>query len=132
LNETVDEVRRQEQRGRPGLKNTRFLWLRKGDSLSASAKLRVVELSKEFPRTGLAYRLKESFMLLWGQSQERAEAFLRGWQSWAVRAKLPPFREFCEMVKGHWKGMDENARCHPGSRLLSCHEAPGAQVRRSA
>lgn len=105
LNEAVDEVRRQEQRGQPGLKKTRFLWLKKGDNLSSSAKERVMGLSKQFPRTGLAYRLKESFLELWDQPVERAEAYLRGWQSWAVRSRLPPFREFCEMVKDHWKGI---------------------------
>ena len=105
LNEAVDEVRRQEQRGNPGLKNTRFLWLQKGDNLGASAKERVVGLSNAFPRTGLAYRLKESFMVLWDQPAARAEAFLRGWQSWAIRSRLPPFREFCEMVKDHWSGI---------------------------
>lgn len=105
LNEAVDEVRRQEQRGEPGLKNTRFLWLKRQANLSASAQEYVVGLSKEFPRTGLAYRLKESFMLLWEQPPERAEAFLRGWQSWGVRSQLAPFREFCEMVKDHWKGI---------------------------
>jgi len=105
LNEAVDEVRRQEQRQRPGLKNTRFLWLRRNSNLSASTQERVLGLSKEFPRTGLAYRLKESFMMVWEQPLERAEAYLRGWQSWAVRSGLAPFREFCEMVKGHWSGI---------------------------
>jgi len=87
LNAAVDEVRRQEQKGRPELKKTRYLWLKNPENLTKKqeAKLAEIRPSKSHLKTARAYRIKRSFQEFWTQPPELAEPFLKQWYFWATQ-----------------------------------------------
>jgi transposase len=58
MNEAVDEVRREEQRGAPELKKTRFLWLKNKCDLKADEQERFAALRASTIKTAHAYRFK--------------------------------------------------------------------------
>lgn len=105
MNEAVDEVRRKEQPGNPGLKKTRYLWLKNRKNLSATTRNTIDDLSASFDKTGRAYRLKETLVALWDQPRETADSYLTAWYRWAVRSRLPPVRDFAKTVKRNWSGI---------------------------
>lgn len=107
LNGAVDEVRRQEQKGRPELKKTRYLWLKNPENLTARKRARLEEIrpSRSHLKTALAYRIKRSFQEFWEQPTELAEAFLRRWYYWATHSQLEPVIRVAKTIREHWGGV---------------------------
>ena len=64
MNESVDQIRKEERKEYEGLKNSRYLWLRNNNSLTDEQKKKVEELSDVCPNIGKAYRLKELLKLV--------------------------------------------------------------------
>lgn len=76
LSGAVDQVRREEQRERPGLKRTRYLWLMNPDAEEAPAS-RLREPHVHELDTARAYQLRLTFQDFWYLAPEEAESFLR-------------------------------------------------------
>jgi transposase len=107
LNEAVDQVRREEQKSRPELKGTRYLWIKNPLSLSSAQidqydRLYLPSLNL---KTARAYHLKLGFQDLWQQPKARAEAFLKAWYNWAIRSQLDPIKRFARTIRDHWQGV---------------------------
>lgn len=107
LNAAVDEVRRQEQKGRPELKKTRYLWLKNPENLTKKqkAKLKEIRPSKSGLKTARAYRIKRSFQEFWEQPPDLAEPFLKRWYYWATHSRLDPVITVAKTIKEHWDGV---------------------------
>jgi len=107
LNGAVDEVRRQEQKERPELKKTRYLWLKNPENLTQKQKARLEEIrpSKSHLKTARAYRIKRSFQEFWTQPPELAEAFLTRWYYWATHSRLDPVIKVARTIKEPWDGV---------------------------
>ncbi len=94
VGEAVDTVRRQEQKDRPELKGTRYLWLRNPETLRANSAAQLATLRAANLKTARAYAIKETLKAFWDQPVEEAEAFLRRWYFWATHSRLEPIRNF--------------------------------------
>jgi transposase len=111
LNEAVDAVRRDEQKSRPELKRSRYLWLKNETSLSSSQRERRDSLAKSHLKTARAWQIRLTFHRLTFQefyqqpSREAAEAFLKRWYFWATHSRLPPIIEAARTLKRHWNGI---------------------------
>jgi transposase len=107
LNAAVDEVRRREQRERPELKHTRYLWLKNPQRLTARQQDRLQELNPKALnlKTVRAYRIRLAFQELWQQPPALAERFLKKWYFWATHSRLEPIQEAAGTIKRHWKGI---------------------------
>lgn len=107
INEAVDDVRRSEQKERPELLKTRYLWLKNKANLNADQVQQLDELcvSKLNLKTTRAYHLKINFQELFKQPIEQAEIFLKKWYYWATHSRLDPMKKAAAMVKRHWKGI---------------------------
>lgn len=107
INEAVDEVRRQEQKGCPELKKTRYIWLKNSKNLSKnqSSILENLQLKKLNLKTIRAYHIRLNFQELWNQTPENAEAFLKKWYFWATHSRLEPIKEAAYTLKRHWNGI---------------------------
>ena len=92
LNAAVDAVRRQEQRERPELKHTRYLWLKNPERLSAQQRsvLETLRPKSLHLKTVKAYQIRLAFQELWEQPPALAEAFLKKWYFWATHSRLEP------------------------------------------
>jgi transposase len=106
VNEAVDKVRRSEQKSRPELKNTRYIWLKNTTNLTGSQADTLDDLSQSNLKTARAYRIRLAFQDLYSQpSGEDAEAYLKKWYFWATHSRLPPIIEAAKTVKRHWDGI---------------------------
>lgn len=108
LNDAVDEVRRQEQKERPELKRTRYLWLRNRANLTARQQALLDELvnpKRVGLRTARAYRLKLAFQEFWELPLELAEPYLKRWYFWATHSRLPAMVRVARTIRKHWQGV---------------------------
>jgi transposase len=106
VNEAVDKVRRSEQKSRPELKNTRYIWLKNTTNLTGFQADTLDDLSQSNLKTARAYRIRLAFQELYSQpSGEDAEAYLKKWYFWATHSRLPPIIEAAKTVKRHWDGI---------------------------
>jgi len=107
LNEAVDQVRREEQKSRPELKGTRYLWLRNPLTLSATqiAQYDRLHLPSLNLKTARAYHLKLAFQEIWQLQLAEAEVHLKAWYNWAIRSKLEPMKRFARTIREHWNGV---------------------------
>lgn len=107
INEAVDDVRRQEQKDRPELARTRYLWLKNPENLkpSQAETLEGLTLRKLNLKTRRAYHIRLNFQALFNQPPELAEAFLKNWYYWATHSRLEPIKQAAYTIKRHWDGV---------------------------
>jgi transposase len=107
INEAVDEVRRQEQKDRPELFRTRYIWLKNLENLKPfqTETLEELTVKKLNLKTSRAYHIKLNFQELFNQPAENAEAYLKKWYFWATHSRLEPIKEAAYTIKRHWNGV---------------------------
>ena len=107
INEAVDEVRRQEQKDRPELKRTRYIWLKNPANLKLSQTETLKELNVKNLnlKTARAYHIRLNFQELFKQDPDDAESFLKKWYFWATHSRLEPIKEAAYTIKRHWDGI---------------------------
>lgn len=107
INEAVDEVRRQEQKERPELARTRYIWLKNPVNLKLSqvATLEGLTVKELNLKTSRAYHIRLNFQELFSQPPHMAEAFLKKWFFWATHSRLEPIKQAAYTIKRHWNGI---------------------------
>lgn len=105
LSDAVDQVRREEQRERPELKKSRYLWLTNPDKLKQHQKASLESLTRMNLKTTRAYQIYLTFQQFWAQPPDEAESFLRKWFFWATHSRLEPMRKAAWTIKRHWEGV---------------------------
>ena len=106
INDAVDLVRRAEQKDRPELKKTRYIWLKNKCNLSEAQLAALGGLTDLNLKTARAYQIRLTFQDLYAQpSREAAEAFLKKWYFWATHSRLKPVIEAAGTIKRHWDGI---------------------------
>lgn len=107
INEAVDLVRREEQKSRPELTGTRYVWLKSKRNWTARQRETYEQLSpqKVGLKTALAYRIKLALQELWILPPWLAEACLKRWYFWATHSRLEPIIRAARTIKRHWDGV---------------------------
>ncbi len=107
INEAVDEVRRQEQKDRPELARTRYIWLKNPANLKLSQVGTLADLTvkKLNLKTSRAYHIRLNFQELFSQPPHMAEAYLKKWFYWATHSRLEPIKKAAYTIKRHWNGV---------------------------
>lgn len=105
LSDAVDQVRREEQRERPELNKTRYLWLKNPDKLKQSQQAALESLTRMNLKTARAYQLRLTFQKFWVRLPDEAESFLRKWFFWATHSRLAPMRKAAWTLRRHWQGI---------------------------
>lgn len=120
LNDAVDQIRRQERKECPDLKNTRYIWLKNPAELTEEEQEKLEKIRKDHPhlQTIEAYDLRLEFQELWGQPDHKAESFLKKWCDRAAETGLKPIEKFVATVKEHWKGILNWFQSHINNAIL--------------
>jgi transposase len=105
MNDAIDEVRRHEQKQRPELKNTRWMWLRNPCNHSPAEAERFAELKDGTLAVARAWRIKEMLQLLYDESLATAPSFFRKWYFWATHSRLRPVIRLAKTLKKHAPGV---------------------------
>jgi transposase len=107
LNESVDEIRKEEWRAAQGddkktLKGLRWLLYMHSNTRSKADTRRLNELRKANRRIHRAWVLKDEFEAFWDyKCSVAAESFFKGWITAALRSRLKPMREFAFTLRRH-------------------------------
>lgn len=107
LGTAVDEVRRAEQKERPELGGSRYVWL-KNPANWTSRQREIFEWltpRRMNLKTARAYQIKLAFQEFWTLPNGLAEAFLKRWYFWATHSQLEPVVQAARSVKRHWRGI---------------------------
>jgi transposase len=111
LNAAVDKTRRQEHKrlsrtGDERLKQTRYLWLRAPDSLSAKQQEHLEALCQSELATVSVWRLKEEFRGFFeSPSEEAATTFFHSWCERVTELGNLHLSKVAAMFKEHWSGL---------------------------
>ena len=106
VNEAVDQVRGQEQLENKYLKNTRYIWLKNPENLTAKQNDKLESISKMNLKTARAYSIKLSLQEFWAiEDPDAAAAYLKRWYFWATHSRLEPIKEVAYTIKRHWHGI---------------------------
>lgn len=107
INQAVDQVRREEQKTRPELKNSRYVWLKNPDHLTAKQQtfFEHLNLKGQNLKTARAYQMKLTFQDLYNQPTSLAETCLKKWYFWATHSRLQPMIDAAHTIKNHWQGV---------------------------
>ena len=118
LNESVDAVRRAEQRqllgaGDSPLTGSKWAWLKSyPDGRSAEA-LAFRSLHQMNLKTSRAWRIKESFTGFWSyRYTASAQHYFEAWAASAMRSRLEPVKKVVRMLRRHLQGLLNYARHH--------------------
>lgn len=108
LNRAVEKVRRTEQKARPELKRSRWLWLWNPERLDPAQRRRLDELldpSRIALDTARAYQLKLSFQEFWNLPPVLARPLLERWCSLAEASGLPPMATVARTIRANSAGI---------------------------
>lgn len=107
LGTAVDEVRRAEQKERPELSGSRYVWLKNPQNWTKRQRETFEQLNPQRMnlKTARAYQIKLAFQEFWTLPRGLAEPFLKRWYFWATHSRLGPIVEAARSVKRHWKGI---------------------------
>jgi len=108
LNKAIDKVRAEEARQlkqdgyEPHLKNSRWLFLKRPENLTAAQEDKLADLLRYNLRTVRSYLLKEDFQRFWEYvSPHWAGVFLDKWCTRAMRSRLEPMKKVARMTRAH-------------------------------
>lgn len=106
MNEALDAVRREESSTTPGLKKTRYHWLKNPGDLTQSQKTRLRELKAMNLQTVEAYQMKLLFQDFFEQANPRAaRMFLADWCTLADTSKIKPLMKLADTLRSHQRGI---------------------------
>jgi transposase len=107
VNNAVDKVRKEEQKDRPELIRSKYVWLKNPQNLKQSQVDTLLSLvvKKMNLKTSRAYHVKLNFQELFNQPPSMAEAFLKKWYFWATHSRPEPIKEAAYTIKRHWDGV---------------------------
>ena len=124
LNESVDKVRRQENKqlirqGDHRLKGSRYLWLVNEENVNEKFAEAFTALKGSDLKVARAWAIKELFRDFWGYaSRGWGRRHFNRWYSWAIRCRLEPIKKVARMLKRHLENL-LNYFEHPISNAAS-------------
>lgn len=107
VNRAVEQVRRAEQRLRPELRGSRYVWTKNPENLTPSqfAVWNELDVKQLNLKTARAYHMRLAFQEIWSQTREKAEILLKKWYFWATHSRLQPMINVAHMLRRHWNGV---------------------------
>jgi len=106
LTDAVDKTRREEQKTRPELKGTRYVWLKNDWNRSAKQQESFDALRFSRLATMRATHIKNVFQDIFAcESIDEAEPMLKSWYFWATHSRIGPMIKAAKTIKRHWSGV---------------------------
>lgn len=106
VNDAVDGVRREEQRDKPVLKNSRYAWLKNPANRTKEQENVFNSLSKMRLKTSRAYQVKMSLSDFWNLPDAKTgKKYFKKWYYWATHTRLQPIVDAAKTLKRHEEGI---------------------------
>jgi transposase len=106
-NEALEQVRRAEVKSEPGLRHSRWIWLKDRSRWNRRQINQFHDLRRSRLKTTRAWHLKESLRELYACAADREHAAIlfNTWYQWARRCRLEPFKRLALTLKKHLQGV---------------------------
>jgi transposase len=104
-NKAVDEVRRTERKSCVELKDTRYMWLKNPENLTATQQETMAKLKDCDLDTAKAYRMRLILQEIYRYPATIAPMVLKDWIQWGLRCRLIPMVEVAQMLQNHYEGV---------------------------
>lgn len=121
INDAVDEVRREEAKTNPLLKNSRYVFLKNQSNFTKKQKEKYIEikLSKLNIKTLKAMQIREAFQQIYSAGGEiEFEKLLKKWYFWATHCRIPQIIKVAKTIKEHWNGVINWAKRNINNGIL--------------
>ncbi|MBN1971094.1 MAG: ISL3 family transposase [Candidatus Delongbacteria bacterium] len=121
INDAVDEVRREEAKTNPLLKNSRYVFLKNQSNFTKTQKEKYdeIRLSKLNIKTLRAMQIREAFQQIYSASGEiEFEKLLKKWYFWATHCRIPQIIKVAKTIKEHWEGVVNWAKKNINNGIL--------------
>jgi transposase len=108
INDGVDKVRREEAKGNPLLKKTRYIFLKNDTNLTAKqrAKKEELKLADLNLQSMEALRMRETFQQIYHADTEATfTKLLQEWIDWVLNCNLPAMQKAAQTVRQHSSGI---------------------------
>ena len=117
-NKAVDRVQRHERKSCADLKNTRYVWLKNEQNLTANQKEKLDRLKDCDLDTVKAYRMRMILQEIYRYPASIAPMVLQDWIQWGLRCQLEPMKEVAKMIQKHYDGIIQWFTSHLNNGLL--------------
>ena len=106
-NEALEQVRRAEVKSEPGLRHSRWIWLKDRSRWNMRQINQFHDLRRSRLKTTRAWHLKESLRELYAcaADREHASILFNKWYQLARRCRLEPFKRLALTLKKHLQGV---------------------------
>ncbi|WP_462322349.1 ISL3 family transposase [Halochromatium sp.] len=106
-NEALEQVRRAEVKSEPGLRHSRWIWLKDRSRWNTRQINQFHDLRRSRLKTTRAWHLKEALRELYACAADREHAAIlfNKWYQWARRCRLEPFKRLALTLKKHLQGV---------------------------
>lgn len=120
LNKAMDTVRKLERKEYESLKGHKYTFLRNPENLTDKKTAELKIFVQIYPLLGEAYRLKESFNLLWEMPDtERATKYFDTWCDYVTnQSEIPAFIKFARTAQTHKSGIINYAKTKISNGIL--------------
>lgn len=106
VNDALDAVRRTEQKEKPLLAKTRYVWLHNPETATVSQTEKLKTLTKLNLKTTRAYQIRLALRDVYELRDPRtAEKALKSWYFWATHSRIEPIIKSAQTIKDHWDGV---------------------------
>jgi len=120
LNKAMDTVRKLERKEYESLKGHKYTFLRNPENLTDKKTDELKILVQIYPLLGEAYRLKESFNLLWEMPDiQKATKYFDAWCDYVTnQSEIPAFVKFARTAQAHKAGIINFAKTRISNGIL--------------
>lgn len=121
INEAVDDVRKEEVKTNPLLKDSKYVFLKNQDNYTEKqkAKYEEIKLSQQNIKTFKAMRIREAFQQIYmNTNPQEFESLLWQWYFWATHCRIPQIREVARTIRKHWTGIINWAKNNINNGIL--------------
>ena len=103
----MEKVRRIEQKTRPELVGSRYVWLKNPENLTERQweKFDDLDIVSSHLKTARAYHIRLVFQKLYNQPAAKAESYLKRWYFWATHSRIQPIIDVAKTIRRHQDGI---------------------------
>jgi len=121
INHAVDQVRKQEVKTNPILKESKYVFLKNQWNFTKKQKEKYeeIKLSKLNIKTFKAMQIREAFQQIYlVEDKNKFEGLLKKWYFWATHCKIPNIINVAKTIKKHWNGIVNWAKKNINNGIL--------------
>jgi transposase len=102
LTNAIDQTRRDEVKVEPLLKKTRFIFLKRLDTMTENQRIKFEKENLSNTQTAAAWRIRENFIAMYDcKTEQEASAYFKAWYNSAIHSSNKHVKKAAKTIKDH-------------------------------